>query len=235
MADNMDKLLYLIGEEANGEVDYDEMYQSILTKSATPRKITHKTVKYLGMAAACVIILGVAAMLPGGYLKVAGSEQTQAVTEAEADSIIEEEAVEAQYDAAPVEEASTEAAAPEAAMAEGTVITEDAADTSGSAPANGPLDGGMDECALYADTGSYYVGMPDPGLEERLKELCPAAAITPCDREDIDPGYAEITVSACENTALWSTGSGVICISAASAGSAEDLAALLRSVCSAGQ
>ncbi len=234
MADNMDKLLYLIGEEANGAVDYDEMYQSILTKSAAPRKMTHKTVKYLGMAAACVIILGAAAMLPGGYLKGAGSEQTQDIMEAEA-GIIEEAAVEAQYDAAPVEEAPAEAAAPETAMAEEAVITEDAADTSGSASASSPLDGGMDECTLYADTGSYYIGMPDPGLEERLKELCPAAVITPCDREDIDPGYAEITVSACENTALWNTGSGVICISAASAGSAEDLAALLRGVCSAVQ
>lgn len=236
MADNLDKLLYSIGEGADANVGYDEMYQAILAESARKRSAGHRAAKYLSMAAVCVILLGTAAMLPG-YLTKGQSSQSALTSDAAAPAdecaIVEEEAAVESYamEDAPTEttagEGGREAAPLEEAESE-SLLFDDAAseDTAQNS-------GGTDQCCIDADTGEYLIGIPDEGLEQRLEAICPGVTILPFEKSGIPEGYAAISVSRCENTALWNTGSGVLYIEAGSVGSAEDFAFILRSACTA--
>ena len=51
MTDNLDKLLYGIGEEANAVVDFGGMYESLLDEIKIRQAVRARRVKYMGMAA----------------------------------------------------------------------------------------------------------------------------------------------------------------------------------------
>lgn len=172
-------------------------------------------------------------MLPGYLAKDQSSQSAltaDAAAPAEECAIVEEAAVEScALEDAPAEaaaaEGSRESSSPEETESESSlfdeVTSEDADQTSG----------GTDQCYIDADTGEYLIGIPDEGLEQRLEAICPGVTILPFEKSGIPEGYAVISVSRCENTALWNTGSGVLYIETGSVGSAEDFAFILRSAC----
>ena len=93
MTDNMDKLLFDIGEEANQRVDFEGMQAALLAQQAKQRAAKTRRIRYMGMAAACVVVLGVAAMMPG-ELKLAKAE-AEAAAAAAAEAPAEEAPAEA--------------------------------------------------------------------------------------------------------------------------------------------
>lgn len=245
MTDNLDKLLFDMGEEANAKVDFDGMYASLLAENAKRQSARSRSVKYMGMAAACVIVLGVAAMLPGGLnMKKAESQaapmEYAMVTEeapAEAAPAAEEErAAEPSADALDAATAygcdalsidnEYEESFLNGAVEEETVTEEAVEET---APAAGA--GGTDACLINADTGVFDIGIPSEGFEEYLKENYYGIIVIPFEKSGIPEGHADISVTLCENTAVWNTGSGVYYIEIKAVGSAEEFAEILRTAC----
>lgn len=243
MTDNMDKLLFDIGEEANQRVDFEGMQAALLAQQAKQRAAKTRRIRYMGMAAACVVVLGVASMLPGGLNKPAA--------EAEAAPAPAEYAVETE-EAAPAAEAP---AAEEGSMADGAILENAVANACDScaeeavveeAPAEEAVAeeeieeaapeaaagvSGGDACLTDADTGVFEIGIPKEGFEEYLKDNYYGIIVIPFEKSGIPEGSADISVTLCENTAVWNTGSGVYYVEIQAVGSAEEFADILRTAC----
>ena len=185
MTDRLDDLLFSIGEEQNGRVDFDQMYADLLQKQKEEEKKRSirrsRFVRYGAMAACAVALVGIgAAMVNSSRFKA----------EAPAEAAMTEECVE---ESAPAEEPMM-AAAPEAAD---TVATE-------AAPEEGADDKGFKSTATAAGGAGVEIGTCDDAWS-RLK----AAGIEaePYDSEDApEAGYALMTG---EGEAIWNAGSGV--------------------------
>ena len=240
MSDNLDKLLYDIGEEANARVDFEAMYSALEQQEKKRRAAKSRNIRYMGMAAACVVILGAAAMLPGGLNKAEAEaapmeyaiETEEAAPAAEAPAAEErivdidpgalDVAVANGCDSCTVEEAVAEEAPVEEAIAEEEAVEE-------AAPAAGVS--GADACLVNADTGVFEIGIPKEGFEEYLKDKYYGIIVIPFERSGIPEGSADISVSLCENTAVWNTGSGVYYVEIKAISSAEEFANILREAC----
>lgn len=249
MTDNMDKLLFDIGEEANQRVDFEGMQAALLAQQAKQRAAKTRRIRYMGMAAACVVVLGVASMLPGGLNKPAAEaapapmeyavETEEAAPAAEAPAAEErivdinpgalDEAkaygcdalcAENEYEESFLNDVPTEEAVEEAEE-------EEAAEE--AAPAAGVS--GADACLINADTGVFEIGIPKEGFEEYLKDNYYGIIVIPFEKSGIPEGSADISVTLCENTAVWNTGSGVYYVEIQAVGSAEEFADILRSAC----
>ncbi|MBQ6703538.1 MAG: hypothetical protein IJN08_01855, partial [Clostridia bacterium] len=209
--------------------------------------VRNRRIRYMGMAAACVMVLGIASMMPGG-LKMGKAESEAApmeyamefeeaapVAEAPAaaptaeegrmaDGAILENAVENACDscAEDVEEAPAEEAVAEEAVEE--TVAEEAAPQSAAGVSG-------DACLLSADTGVFEIGIPKEGFEEYLKETYYGIIVIPFEKSGIPEGSADISVTLCENTAVWNTGNGVYYVEIKAIGSAEEFASILRSAC----
>lgn len=247
MTDNLDKLLFDMGEEANAQVGFEGMYASLLAESAKSKAKRSRNIKYMGMAAACVIVLGVAAMMPGGlnkaeaeaapmeYAMVTEEAPAEAAPAAEEGYAVEERAelpeadaldAAAAYgcDALSIDNEYEESFLNEAVEEE--TVAEEAVE---EAPAAGVS--GADACLTNADTGVFEIGIPKEGFEEYLKEKYYGIIVIPFERSGIPEGHADISVTLCENTAVWNTGSGVYYIEIKAVGSAEEFAEILREAC----
>jgi len=242
MTDNMDKLLFDIGEEANQRVDFEGMQAALLAQQAKQRAAKTRRIRYMGMAAACVVVLGVASMLPGGLNKPAAEaapapmeytvETEEAAPAAEAPAAEErivdinpgalDVAVANGCDSCTVEEAVAEEAPVEEAIAEEEAVEE-------AAPAAGVS--GADACLVNADTGVFEIGLPKEGFEEYLKDNYYGIIVIPFEKSGIPEGSADISVTLCENTAVWNTGNGVYYVEIQAVGSAEEFADILRTAC----
>lgn len=237
MTDNLDKLLYGIGEEANAVVDFGGMYESLLDEIKIRQAVRARRVKYMGMAAACVIVIGAAALVPGlmgngstdgVILEYAVAEEDSAAAEAPMAAPIEARADEVcglpaidQNAIAELTEETVKEEAQEEAPAEETAGDAGEA-TSGAEP---------DACLVNADTGTFEIGLPPEDFRAALEEKYPGIIVMPFEKSGISEGSADISVSGCENTAVWNTGFGVYYIEIGAVGSAEDFAAILRDVC----
>ena len=185
MTDRLDDLLFSIGEEQNGRVDFDQMYADLLKKHKEEEKKRSirrsRFVRYGAMAACAVALVGIgAAMVNSSRFKA----------EAPAEAAMTEECVE---ESAPAEEPM---------MAE----AQEAADTAATeaAPEEGADDKGFKSTATAAGGAGVEIGTCDDAWS-RLK----AAGIEaePYDSEDApEAGYALMTG---EGEAIWNAGSGV--------------------------
>ena len=249
MTDNMDKLLFDIGEEANQRVDFEGMQAALLTQQAKQRAAKTRRIRYMGMAAACVVVLGIASMLPGG-LKM-GKPKSEAAPMEYADVTEEAPVAEAAAEAAPAAEegrmadgailenavanacdscAQEEAVAEEAPAEEGLIEeAPEKQEAEEAAPAAGVS--GADACLINADTGVFEIGLPKEGFEEYLKDNYYGIIVIPFEKSGIPEGSADISVTLCENTAVWNTGNGVYYVEIQAVGSAAEFADILRSAC----
>lgn len=191
MTDRLDDLLFSIGEEQNGRVDFDQMYADLLQKQKEEEKKRStrraRFVRYGAMAACAVALVGIgAAMVNSSRFKA----------EAPAEAAMTEECVEESAPAA--EEAAQEAPMMAAAQeTEAPVATE-------AAPEEGADDKGFKSTATAAGGAGVEIGTCDDAWS-RLK----AAGIEaePYDSEDApQEGYALMTG---EGEAIWNAGSGV--------------------------
>lgn len=159
MTDRLDDLLFSIGEEQNGRVDFDQMYADLLQKQKEEEKKRSirrsRFVRYGAMAACAVALVGIgAAMVNSSRFKA----------EAPAEAAMTEECVE---ESAPAEEAPAEAApAEEPMMAE----AQEAADTAATeaAPEEGADDKGFKSTATAAGGAGVEIGTCDDAWS-RLK------------------------------------------------------------------
>lgn len=208
MTDRLDDLLFSIGEEQNGRVDFDQMYADLLKKHKEEEKkrSTRRSrfVRYGAMAACGVALIGIGtAMLSGSR-----EEAPQSVEAAPAEEAL-------------MEEAGTEtpmmAAAEPEMKADETAEAAEAGDTAG-----GPWDGAT--LAMQTDDTDgieIEIGLC-PDAESRLK----AAGITaePYEGDDApQEGYALMTG---EGEAIWNAGSGVYKVTLNG-----DIAAQLKELC----
>ena len=235
MTDNLDKLLYAMGGEANSQVDFEGMYESLLAADNKKRSVRIKTVRYIGTAAACVMLLGMASLLPGG-MKLAKPQ-----TEADA----------APAEAAPVMEEAAPAEAPEFARGAEDVVTADGAaletaldNACDTSCAETIAEEETEECIVeeapaaeaQAESGAvlapelFEIGSPREDFAEFLEESF-GMTFTPSDRTDIEEGYAEITCAGNQAAALWNIGGQVWYIEIKDAGSAKNAADMLRTAC----
>lgn len=192
MTDRLDDLLFSIGEEQNGRVDFDQMYADLLQKQKEEEKKRStrraRFVRYGAMAACAVALVGIgAAMVNSSRFKA----------EAPAEAAMTEECVEESAPAA--EEAAQEAPMMAAAQeTEAPVATE-------SAPKEEAADKGSKSKDTAAGGAGVEIGTCDDAWS-RLK----AAGIEaePYDSEDAPEaaGYALMTG---EGEAIWNAGSGV--------------------------
>ena len=199
MTDRLDDLLFSIGEEQNGRVDFDQMYADLLQKQKeeeTKRSIRRsRFVRYGAMAACAVALIGI------GSAVINGSRPAP-------EAAIHAPMSDGYTAAAAAEEAPAEAAPAEEPMMAETQETEAPVATE-SAPkeeaAGGPWDGAT--LAMQTDDTDdieIEIGVC-PDAESRLK----AAGIEaePYDSEDApEAGYALMTG---EGEAIWNAGSGV--------------------------
>ena len=195
MTDRLDDLLFSIGEEQNGRVDFDQMYADLLQKQKeeeTKRNIRRsRFVRYGAMAACAVALVGIGAAMvnssrpaPEAAIHAPMSDGYTAAAAAE----------EAPAEAAPAEEPMMEEAAPE--------MNADETAEAGEA-AGGPWDGAT--LAMQTDdTDDIEIGVC-PDAESRLKAA--GIAAEPYEGEDApEAGYALMTG---EGEAIWNAGSGV--------------------------
>ena len=197
MTDRLDDLLFSIGEEQNGRVDFDQMYADLLKKHKEEEKKRSirrsRFVRYGAMAACAVALIGIGSAVINGSRPapeaVIHAPMSDGYTAAAA-------AEEAPAEAAPAEEPMMAEAAPEMKADE----TAEAGDAAG-----GPWDGAT--LAMQTDDTDdieIEIGVC-PDAESRLK----AAGIEaePYDGEDApEAGYALMTG---EGEAIWNAGSGV--------------------------
>lgn len=197
MTDRLDDLLFSIGEEQNGRVDFDQMYADLLQKQKEEEKKRStrrpRFVRYGAMAACAVALVGIGAAMvnssrpaPEAAIHAPMSDGYTAAAATE----------EAPAEAAPAEEPMMAEAAPEMKADE----TAEAGEAAG-----GPWDGAT--LAMQTDDTDdieIEIGVC-PDAESRLK----AAGIEsePYDGEDApEAGYALMTG---EGEAIWNAGSGV--------------------------
>lgn len=191
MTDRLDDLLFSIGEEQNGRVDFDQMYADLLQKQKeeeTKRSIRRsRFVRYSAMAACAVALVGIgAAMINSSRFKA----------EAPAEAAMTEECVEESAPAAEgvAQEAPMMAAAQET---EAPVATE-------SAPKDEAADRGSKSKDTAAGGAGVEIGTCDDAWS-RLKAV--GIEAEPYDGEDApEAGYALMTG---EGEAIWNAGSGV--------------------------
>ena len=212
MTDRLDDLLFSIGEEQNGRVDFDQMYADLLKKHKEEEKKRSirrsRFVRYGAMAACAVALIGIGSAVingsrpaPEAAIHAPMSDEYTAAAAAE----------EAPAEAAPAEEPMMAEAAPEMKADE----TAEAGEAAG-----GPWDGAT--LAMQTDdTDDIEIGVC-PDAESRLK----AAGIEaePYDSEDApEAGYALMTG---EGEAIWNAGSGVYRVTLNG-----DIAAQLKELC----
>ena len=191
MTDRLDDLLFSIGEEQNGRVDFDQMYADLLQKQKeeeTKRSIRRsRFVRYSAMAACAVALVGIgAAMINSSRFKA----------EAPAEAAMTEECVEESAPAA-------EGAAQEAPMMAAAQETEAPVATE-SAPKEEAADRGSKSTRTAAGGAGVEIGTCDDAWS-RLKAA--GIAAEPYDSEDApEAGYALMTG---EGEAIWNAGSGV--------------------------
>ena len=191
MTDRLDDLLFSIGEEQNGRVDFDQMYADLLQKQKeeeTKRSIRRsRFVRYSAMAACAVALVGIgAAMINSSRFKA----------EAPAEAAMTEECVEESAPAA-------EGAAQEAPMMAAAQETEAPVATE-SAPKEEAADRGSKSKDTAAGGAGVEIGTCDDAWS-RLKAA--GIAAEPYDSEDApEAGYALMTG---EGEAIWNAGSGV--------------------------
>lgn len=190
MTDRLDDLLFSIGEEQNGRVDFDQMYADLLQKQKeeeTKRSIRRsRFVRYSAMAACAVALVGIgAAMINSSRFKA----------EAPAEAAMTEGCVE---DAPAAEGAAQEAPMMAAAQeTEAPVATE-------SAPKEEAADRGSKSTGTAAGGAGVEIGTCDDAWS-RLKAV--GIEAEPYDGEDApEAGYALMTG---EGEAIWNAGSGV--------------------------
>ena len=190
MTDRLDDLLFSIGEEQNGRVDFDQMYADLLQKQKeeeTKRSIRRsRFVRYSAMAACAVALVGIgAAMINSSRFKA----------EAPAEAAMTEGCVE---DAPAAEGAAQEAPMMAAAQeTEAPVATE-------SAPKEEAADRGSKSKDTAAGGAGVEIGTCDDAWS-RLKAV--GIEAEPYDGEDApEAGYALMTG---EGEAIWNAGSGV--------------------------
>ena len=191
MTDRLDDLLFSIGEEQNGRVDFDQMYADLLQKQKEEEKKRSirrsRFVRYGAMAACAVALVGIgAAMVNSSRFKA----------EAPAETAMTEECVEESAPAA--EEAAQEAPMMAAAQeTEAPVATE-------SAPKEEAADRGSKSKDTAAGGTGVEIGTCDDAWS-RLKAV--GIEAEPYDGEDApEAGYALMTG---EGEAIWNAGSGV--------------------------
>lgn len=191
MTDRLDDLLFSIGEEQNGRVDFDQMYADLLqkqkeeeTKRSTRRS---RFVRYSAMAACAVALVGIgAAMINSSRFKA----------EAPAEAAMTEECVEESAPAA-------EGAAQEAPMMAAAQETE-APVAMESAPKDEAADRGSKSKDTAAGGAGVEIGTCDDAWG-RLKAV--GIEAEPYEGEAApEPGYALMTG---EGEAIWNAGSGV--------------------------
>ncbi|MBR4018523.1 MAG: hypothetical protein IKK12_03110, partial [Clostridia bacterium] len=77
----------------------------------------------------------------------------------------------------------------------------------------------------------FEIGIPKEGFEEYLKDKYYGIIVIPFEKSGIPEGSADISVSLCENTAVWNTGNGVYYVEIKAISSAEEFAQILREAC----
>lgn len=196
MTDRLDDLLFSIGEEQNGRVDFDQMYADLLKKHKEEEKKRSirrsRFVRYGAMAACAVALVGIGtAMVNSSRFKA----------EAPAEAAMTEECVE--ESAAAAEEAAQEAPMMAAAQeTEAPVATESAPKEEA---AGGPWDGAT--LAMQTDDTDdieIEIGVC-PDAESRLK----AAGIAAEPYEGGGAPEAGYALMMGEGEAIWNAGSGV--------------------------
>ena len=191
MTDRLDDLLFSIGEEQNGRVDFDQMYADLLQKQKEEEKKSStrrsRFVRYGAMAACAVALVGIgAAMINSSRFKA----------EAPAEAAMTEECVEESAPAA-------EGAAQEAPMMAAAQETEAPVATE-SAPKEEAADRGSKSKDTAAGGAGVEIGTCDDAWS-RLKAV--GIEAEPYDGEDApEAGYALMTG---EGEAIWNAGSGV--------------------------
>lgn len=191
MTDRLDDLLFSIGEEQNGRVDFDQMYADLLQKQKEEEKKRgtrrSRFVRYSAMAACAVALVGIgAAMINSSRFKA----------EAPAEAAMTEECVEESAPAA-------EGAAQEAPMMAAAQETEAPVATE-SAPKEEAADRGSKSKDTAAGGAGVEIGTCDDAWS-RLKAV--GIEAEPYDGEDApEAGYALMTG---EGEAIWNAGSGV--------------------------
>ena len=188
MTDRLDDLLFSIGEEQNGRVDFDQMYADLLQKQKEEEKKRSirrsRFVRYGAMAACAVALIGIGTAMLSGSRK----EAPQSVEAAPAEEALMEEAG--------TETPMVAAAAPEMKADE----TAEAGEAAG-----GPWDGAT--LAMQTDDTDdieIEIGVC-ADAESRLKAA--GIAAEPYEGEDApEAGYALMTG---EGEAIWNAGSGV--------------------------
>lgn len=194
MTDRLDDLLFSIGEEQNGRVDFDQMYADLLQKQKEEEKKRSirrsRFVRYGAMAACAVALVGIGAAMVNSSRPAPEAAIHAPMSDGYAA-------------AAPAEEAPAEAApAEEPMMAE----AQEAADTAATeaAPEEGADDKGFKSTATAAGGAGVEIGTCDDAWS-RLK----AAGIEAEPYEGggaPEAGYALMTG---EGEAIWNAGSGV--------------------------
>ena len=208
MTDRLDDLLFSIGEEQNGRVDFDQMYADLLQKQKEEEKkrSTRRSrfVRYSAMAACAVALVGIgAAMINSSRFKA----------EAPAEAAMTEECVEESAPAA-------EGAAQEAPMMAAAQETEAPVATE-SAPQEEAADRGSKSKDTAAGGAGVEIGTCDDAWS-RLKAV--GIEAEPYDGEDApEAGYALMTG---EGEAIWNAGSGVYRVTLNG-----DIAAQLKELC----
>ncbi|MCI6632989.1 MAG: hypothetical protein MR745_01155 [Clostridiales bacterium] len=208
MTDRLDDLLFSIGEEQNGRVDFDQMYADLLQKQKEEEKkrSTRRSrfVRYSAMAACAVALVGIgAAMINSSRFKA----------EAPAEAAMTEECVEESAPAA-------EGAAQEAPMMAAAQETEAPVATE-SAPKDEAADRGSKSKDTAAGGAGVEIGTCDDAWS-RLKAV--GIEAEPYDGEDApEAGYALMTG---EGEAIWNAGSGVYKVTLNG-----DIAAQLKELC----
>lgn len=197
MTDRLDDLLFSIGEEQNGRVDFDQMYADLLKKhkeEETKRSIRRsRFVRYGAMAACAVALIGIGSAVINGSRPAPEAAIHAPMSDGYTAAAATEEAP---AEAAPAEEPMMAEAAPEMKADE---------TAEGGEAAGGPWDGAT--LAMQTDDTDdieIEIGVC-PDAESRLK----AAGIEaePYDGEDApEAGYALMTG---EGEAIWNAGSGV--------------------------
>ena len=197
MTDRLDDLLFSMGEEQNGRVDFDQMYADLLKKHKEEEKKRSirrsRFVRYGAMAACAVALVGIgAAMINSSRFKA----------EAPAEAAMTEECVEG---SAAAEEAPAEAApAEEPMMAAAPEMKADETAEAGEA-AGGPWDGAT--LAMQTDDTDdieIEIGVC-ADAESRLK----AAGIAAEPYEGGGAPQEGYALMMGEGEAIWNAGSGV--------------------------
>ena len=212
MTDRLDDLLFSIGEEQNGRVDFDQMYADLLKKHKEEEKKRSirrsRFVRYGAMAACAVALVGIGAAMVNGSRPAPEAAIHAPMSDGYTAAAAAEEAP---AEAAPAEEPMMAEAAPEMKADE----TAEAGEAAG-----GPWDGAT--LAMQTDdTDDIEIGVC-PDAESRLK----AAGIEaePYDGTDApEAGYALMTG---EGEAIWNAGSGVYRVTLNG-----DIAARLKELC----